>query len=81
MGLQNHYPDLGDWFCHALNRKQLLRRCGSAALRHLCHSKGNMRQVENSCVDKQYLDITIKNEEIQPICTLFKNKFLTFALK
>jgi len=28
MGLPNHYPDLGDWFCHALNRKQLLRQCG-----------------------------------------------------
>jgi hypothetical protein len=30
IGSQNHYPDLGDWFCHALHFKQnaALRQCG-----------------------------------------------------
>ena len=34
IGSQNHYPDLGDWFCHALHFKQnavASRQCGVAA--------------------------------------------------
>ena len=52
----------------------MLRRRGSAALRHLCHSKGNMRQVEIFIVYEQFKNLS-ESLELSAFMFIFATMF------